>query len=209
MQQTCAIENNASDASWCLGGFHHALEPVIEPFLEKVDSALGVDGGKYTLEVYFQPGVVPTNGPPEVGPNGLCQVAFYGTHRDRCDGVCMDRSYSPPALALSAGRPYQKHIDDDPQLFFDGDRLKDRIYFRRYAASPIHTPCRDDMIGMLILTSMQDEPFPSSALDTLAFLATLVSNFLGAYCRCFEAHQRARPTNPATRELIPQAKQSL
>jgi hypothetical protein len=188
-QQTCTIEYSADRRAWCFGGFHRGLEPILRPFLDRLDVALGVRSGKFTLEVYFEPGIVSVSGREEVGRNGLCQVAFYGTHKNRCDGVCMDKVCSPAGMGYEAARAFTQHIEENRHVFFDGTKVREKVYFRRYAVCPINESCSNQMDGVLVLTSMQDEPFADNALETLAFLATLVSHYHSAYQRCFEMHQ--------------------
>lgn len=42
------------------------------------------------------------------------------------------------------------------------------------------------MIGVLVLTSMQEDSFAPDALEALNFTATLVTRFVADYRRCFE-----------------------
>ena len=53
--QTCQIELSPTSDAWCLGGFNNALWPILSPFTDNVDKALGVHGTRFSLEVYFTP----------------------------------------------------------------------------------------------------------------------------------------------------------
>ncbi len=189
--QTCNIEYDPGTEAWCLGGFNTGLNPVLAPFIEHSDTALGVVGKHFTLEAYFGPGLVPVRGTEEVGPNRLGQHYFSGTHVDRCAGVCLEPQCSPALQGIEAGAAFEQHIENNRQLFYSHDEPKESIYFRRYAVYPITEPCSREAIGVLVLTSMQDEPFADDVLDTMAFLETLVSNYLAAYRRCFDEHNES------------------
>jgi hypothetical protein len=188
-QQACGLEQHNPQA-WLFGAFCSRLAPIMAPFLEEIDSALGVKGMKWSLEVYFEPNTVSLHGREQVGPCGLAQHAFYSHLIDHCSGVCIEANCSAAKIGFDSERAFEQHISNNKERFFNGDKPKQSVYFRRYACTPIHEACSEFKIGVLVLTSMQDEPFAPDVLDTLAFLSTLVSFYLYDYQRCFSEHQQ-------------------
>lgn len=196
--QTCTIEEKAldhtlhghgtSETPWCLGGFCQGFMPVLKPFMDQIDVALGVKSMQFTLEAWFHDHVVSVEGAAESPKNGLTQHIYYGPHVDRCVSVCLDPNCSPCCLGALVDGAYEQHIRNNEQLFYEGHELKTDVYFRRFAVCPITWACSEDRIGTLVLTSMQDEPFADDVLDTMAFLATLIGNYHAAYEQCYNEY---------------------
>jgi hypothetical protein len=191
--QSCEIEYNPAADAWCLGGFSKGLLPILEPFLEQLDSTLGVRGPRYSVEVYFQQGTVPVDGCRNDCHRNLSQLAFYSPHVGNCQAVQMESKCSPAKIGYEAGKAFEQHIENNKQLFFENGKPLEAIYFRRYATCPISENCGERAEGVLVLTSMQDEQFADDVLDTLAFLSTIVSSYLAAYRRCYEKHKSKTP----------------
>ncbi len=183
--QTCTISGVLDEERWCHGGFHYGLAPILQPFIEQAEVAFGLSTRRFTLEAYFDQDRVPVRGRTEVCSSGLCQHFFFGEHVGRCAGVCLEACCSPAKLARDAGTAFEQHISSNQQLFFDGANPKSAVYFRRYAVVPITESCSDVPMGVLVLTSMQDEEFAPDILDTLKFISTLITHFHAAYWRCF------------------------
>jgi len=190
--QACEIEYSPSADAWCLGGFAKGLAPIIEPFMDQLDSTLGVRGNRFSVEVYFQRGTVPVQGCKNDCHRDLSQLAFYAPHVGNCIAVSgIPTKCSPAQIGFDAGKAFEQHIDECKHLFHENGAPIEQLYFRRYATCPINENCGDLAEGVLVLTSMQDEPFADDVLDTLAFLATITSSYLSAYRRCFELHNPA------------------
>ena len=202
--QTCSIEEEAYNHidstragsgrdPWCLGGFCQGLMPVLKPFIDRMDVTLGVKSMQFTLEAWFRENVVSVRGQVDQPKNGLIQHVYYGSHVDHCVGVCLEANRSPCCLGDKADKAYQQHIKNNEELFFEDGHPKDEIYFRQYAVCPITWSCSGERMGILVLTSMQDEPFADDVLDTMAFFGTLITNYHAAYEECYMKYSQRKP----------------
>ncbi len=187
--QTCSIQANNY---WCVGGYQAQLMPVLEPLLNDIDVALGVRSPRYSLEAYFLEGAVPTVNPHQRSYNSLFQHVFISPHRGNCSGVCLEKNCSPVTMALQSQIPFQQHIAQNEHLFFLNGAPKPCVYFRRFAACNIKALCSNTTIGVLVVTSIQDEPFAEDVLDTMEFFGTLIAQYTTTYQQCYWAREHER-----------------
>lgn len=170
------------DAHWCQSGFESGLGPIVDVIAKSVTTILGVTTSRYTIEMYAYPGYVSNEGAPKEH-NGL-HLWFFTSPTEQRSVTLLPPNESPAVLAATWGVPNQQHISESKALFFANDRPKPEIYFRRFATCPINEACSDNSMGVLVLTSMQDEEFAGDVLDTLQFLGSIMSNYVSAYCAC-------------------------
>ena len=48
----------------------------------------------------------------------------------------MPTKCSPAQIGFDAAKAFEQHIDSNKQLFYEGNKPLDSIYFSRYATSP-------------------------------------------------------------------------
>jgi hypothetical protein len=187
-KRTCSID------PWCESGFEEGLRHIINHFTQNIRTTLGVDSNKYTIEVHLDPQSV--EHPPHAhsicpGHNGLCLEFFTGHQVERTAPMSLTNN-SPVNLALAKCVPCEQHIAADRPLFYDGDAPKAEVYFRRYAALIFPWACSSESLGVIVLTSAQDEPFADDVLETLRFMGSLVANYVSSYGRCAAERAAAR-----------------
>ena len=56
---------------------------------------------------------------------------------------------------------------------------------------------------------MQDEPFAEDILDTLQFIASIVSNYVSAYNDCYSDHKRFAAVKDILNDLPAEKRESL
>jgi len=132
--------------------------------------------------------------------DGPVQEFFYSPNGlDPCAPVLKLGSRAPHRWGWKRGLPGYCHIENDKDLFYENGKPASTLYFRTFATVPVYLACAPQQIGLLVLTSMQTEPFAGDALDTLQFLASLVSQYVAAHNRCVEewsAWARAQQQTP-------------
>lgn len=176
--QACQINPTAPNA------FCNGFGPVIQRLVGNIRTTLGVTSNQFTIELYCDAGVI-SQGNPCGSPDGVIQELFYSPHGlDPCTPVMQLGARAPHRWARSRGLPGYCRIEDDKNLFYEGDKPAPGIYFRIFATVPVAQVCSPLQVGLLILTSMQTEPFSEDVLDTLQFLASLVSQYIAAHNRC-------------------------
>lgn len=180
---------------WCQAGFEAGLRPIIKVVLDNITTTLGVISTQYTIEVHIKPGYIIAEG--DLTRDFILRF-FYGLNV-RKDAPTRLENDSPARIGSVWDVPNQCHISENPAVFFENGSPKQRLYFRRFATSPITEPCSDIRMGVLVLTSMQDEPFAADVCDTLQFIASIVSNYVSAYCDCRAEYEQYM----AVRELLP------
>ena len=176
-RQTCFF---GGEEHWCQGGFQKELMPVVTPFLSEIRMTLGVSSESYTFEVYLEHGLVDCQQLDVVDELGL--MFFFGPPKndEMLPGGLTHNS--PVRLGWARRVPGEHSIESDRQLFYDGQKVCDEVYFRRYATVPITEICSDYQQGLLVLTSMQNEAFASDCIETLSFIAQLISHFYRCLC---------------------------
>jgi hypothetical protein len=109
--QRCQIEFYPDSDAWCLKGFWNGLMPILAPFIDNIDSTLGVRGHKFSIEVYFTQGTVPIRGCRNDCHRNLSQLAFFSPHVHNCTAVRMPTNCSPAQIGFDAGTAFEQHID--------------------------------------------------------------------------------------------------
>jgi hypothetical protein len=64
-------------------------------------------------------------------------------------------------------------------------------------------------MGVLVLTSTQDDPFADDVLETLQFVASIVSNFVSSFEECYTHSNRFKAVKAAIPLLDGDAKARL
>ena len=185
-------------AQWCQSGFEAGLRPILEVITANISTTLGVSSSRYTIEVPLLPDYM-SHIDFQEDQHGLCLRAFTSPTLQRTVADEVSSNESPAVLGVTWGVPNQQHISDTTALFFQNGSPKPQIYFRRFATCPITEACSDTQSGVLLITSMQDEPFADDILDTMQFIASIVSNYVSAYCECFMQSERYK----AAKEVVP------
>jgi hypothetical protein len=177
--QTCQINPTARNA-FCRG-----ISPIIRRMTKNVRITLGVPSNEFTIEIYCNDGVV-SQGNPCGATDGVKQEHFL-SHQgmDPCAAVRLGHR-SPYKWGLARMEPGICRITDDQNLFFVDGKPAPGVYFSRFATVPITQVCTSDIIGVLVLTSMQTEDFAGDVLDTLQFISTLISQYIAYHNRCVE-----------------------
>jgi hypothetical protein len=184
--QTCKIGLADSDSEWCKSGFEAGLHPIMETLLRNMHQVVGVRSSVYTVEVYLE-GRIQIDPQQDASEEPLKLCFFFGSSVDRgsVSGLLSSKA-SPAWSAFETNTPFSQHISSNTHLFYDGNVVKAGVYFRYFAATPLHEACSPNSlpIGAFLLTSMQDEPFSADVLDTMAFFASIISTFLYSYQGC-------------------------
>ncbi len=193
--QTCQLDPSAYDA------FSRGLMPIIQIVACSARQTLGVKHDSYTIELYclnpsgcepderranpisdekieastysgdIEPGLFYSSTGLSARLLNLMEMgsAFYWGWSRMVEGLC--------------------RVEDDPQ-FFDPSNSPDRpLHFRNLASVPVRMVCATDaldIIGVLVVTSMQTEPFDQSTLETLRFLSSIISQYYASHSRCVD-----------------------
>ena len=191
--ELCHIGSPTDDPLCKIATYENGLRPIIQHFIQSIGTTLGVTSHQFSLEVYLLPNVEVKL--EHADPCHLCDKMilqfYYSPRGDRCDQS--NFGYNSPAhLGMAKLIASEQHIDTDKPLFYTDGKVNPNVYFRRYATAPIKWPCSEDMpMGLIVLTSSQDEPFAEDALDTLKLMGSLISNFTNQYAMCIYQHRRA------------------
>jgi hypothetical protein len=189
--QTCQLE------AWCDHTFQDCLSPILAHILENTSTVLGVNGSRYTIEIYIQPERILCPCRDAEGKSETDKWLVYFSsptiRRDRVVVTSLSRLVNP---IFSQNVPKAQTIDDDRALFFDtGATRKGDVYFYRYAAHPVYEVCGPNPQGVIILTSEQREAFADDILDTLGFMSSLLARFIYSFNEC--ASKRMIAAGPA------------
>lgn len=178
--QTCQINPAARDA------FMRGVWPMIQRVATNIRTTLGVTSNEFTIELYCLDGVV-LGGSPCAVVDGVKQELFYSpVHHDPCAPMRLARR-APHQWGLARGSSGGEcRVEDDTNLFYHDGKPAAGLYFRRFATVPVMEVCSKNPVGVLVLTSKQAEPFSEDVLDTLQFLASLVTQYTASHNRCVE-----------------------
>jgi hypothetical protein len=184
--QTCQLNPLAANA------FPSGMHPIICSVVTNAQAVLGLTTNAFTIELYCAAQAV--NGAPTcTAIDELHQVYFFSPITvDPCKPIRLGRR-SPAAWGWQRAVSGTCRASDDPNVFYDGGQPPADSYFRSICTVPVHYPCSPETQGVLVLTSMQDEPFAEDVIDTLEFLSSLITQYIAAHNRCVEEWQmRAR-----------------
>ena len=209
-RKTCDLPREAPPRQddWCQQGFESGLRPIVDVIVANINTTLGVKSSRFTIEIHLQPWF-PRGVEDIEDHNDHCLRYFYGS-ADQAEQVGRLTNESPVRWGHTWDIPNQLHIQQDKNVFYENDVPKQNLYFQRFATCPISTACsEDDRMGVLVLTSMQDEPFAEDILDTLQFIGSIVSNYVSAYADCHSDHERFVAVRDALSDLPLKKRESL
>ncbi len=175
--QTCQIEPMGRDA------FVEGLHPIVSTISSDSHAVLGVTTNAFTLEVYCEDdALVVSESCASIGD--LKQEYFYSpVATDPCSAIRLGKR-SACAWGAHRGVPGTCRVSDDPAFFQENGQFPKDLYFRRLCTVPIFVVCGQDTCGLLVLTAMQDEPFATDVVETMQFIASLISQYIAAHNRC-------------------------
>jgi hypothetical protein len=199
--QTCRIVGNQPEP---IGA---GLSTIMQHLTCELSSALGVTSDEFTVEVYFDRKAIPA---PTVGGTGMIQAYLWSPRQISSDLPFRLGDKSPLEWGWLRNRPGQGDINTDKERFYADSQPHKDLYFYRFATVPIYQTCSTIQVGLLIVTSTQTTQFAPDILDTMQFMASLLSHYLAAHIRCFTEWQnsqkrKARAKKPAgnTTDLKP------
>jgi len=191
--QTCSMDAQASpDSHLCEQPLCKALEPIMAEFIKNIQVVFGVTSAHYSLEVYYAPHIIPRHDGLMVTHATGYEVAFFHGANVAKEQALKLGNNSPVLLGVNWNQPSQKHISYDQTLFYQNDQPLPDLYFRRFATHPIPLACSPEHVGLLVLTSGQDEEFARDVLDTMGFLTSMIANFVYRYEECLYRWQAVR-----------------
>jgi hypothetical protein len=180
--QMCFVDKEP----WCKGGYECELLPVFRSLSTAMRTTFGVTAEQYTFEVHIKPdSLAPCEHELDVH-NGLHLACFFSPQQVERVAPLALANESPARLGLVRNVPGIHRIDADKPLFYQGHDPKPQVYFRSYATVPLREVCSENTIGVLVLTSMQQDPFADDLLDNLNYLSSLISNFTYAFNQCID-----------------------
>lgn len=180
-KQTCEILN------WCENPFQTEFDPVVQQIRDHIQTNLGVTDGRYTIELYCDVGMVETCPNQKCGRSRIAemeQVYFYSSQQIDAKSAAALGNRSPAAVARLKDVPTTYHINEQPDIYLDRGEPRNDVYFRRFATVPVKVVCSQKSMGVLVLTSMQEQTFSPNVLDSLQFLSTIATNFVNSYNMC-------------------------
>ncbi len=182
--EVCRIQNE-----WCQNGFAKELEPIIALINNDAKTTLGVKHDVYTLEVFCDQGMVEAC--RDAGDRARMRVEqlellYFASTRVPQTKISVLGRRAPAAIARHQDTPMTKTLAQAPEAYLENGQPRDDVYFQQFAAVPIKFVCSDESQGVLVLTSMQNEPFASDVLDSLEFIAAIVTQFISEYNACIQ-----------------------
>lgn len=178
--------------------FWEGLCPIVGEFTASMWTVLGCTSNRYTIEAYFE---YEPEGGTHHSLSGNSMVFFASPTVYPEQAIQLDNRH--PAILnwhTGVGRD-QNEISNLPSYYFpDGKRDPD-LYFNRYAVVSIPTQCQSGRLGLLVLTADQEEPFAANVLDTLDFLATIVSAYHTKHEDCLEKHETYNEIQALRKEM--------
>jgi hypothetical protein len=175
--QTCQINPLDHD------GFAQGIRTLMTPIISDPRSVLGIESNNFTIEVYCRPDAVQANVNCAAIAGYRQDYFFTGSSVNPCDPIRL-AARSPCAWAIQRAVPGTCRPTSDPNFFMGPPASPPDCYFNIIAAVPIYLVCSKTMIGVFIVTSQQDEPFADDVLDTMQFLASLISQYIASHNRC-------------------------
>ena len=197
---------------WCSQGFETNLKPIIDHFTADISTTLGVSSNRFTLEIYFYEDAIIDwfNCPSHLsellylGNHCGCLGFFFSSQQaSRISALNLVRSNRSPAiLGTIENVPAVHCITDHPGVFLDHGQPNSEVCFHRYATVPFNWACADNnnRLGIIVLTSLQDDPFSEDLLDVLGFLGSLVANYVSCYNACSSNSKDAKRKADAKRK---------
>lgn len=192
---------------WCQEGFEIGLKPIVDVVLENIMTTLGVRSTQFTFEIHIYPeyidGVEPI---PE--HNGFC-LRFFSSPIYQRTVVQRLTNNAPCRLGEAWDIPNQQHIADSRALFYENDMPSADVYFRRFATCPITESCSETRMGVLVVTSMQDDSLAADVLDTMQFVSSIISNYVSAFSECYSDREQLNAVRAIIGKLQPEDREEL
>ncbi len=188
--------------AWCSNGYEAGLNPIVKQFASDISTTLGVTSNQFTIEIYIELGGIeeltctpdPSNEIYLPYGNSYMKLAYFFSPQQTDRRAVEALGHNLPAiLGAAEDVPAIHKISEYPGVFLQDGKPLPHVYFRRFATVPMNWVCSDMRLGIVVLTSMQEDDFSEDVLDTLQFLASLVSNYHSSYNKCvFENRERQR-----------------
>ena len=190
---TCALN---LPYSWCESGYTNGLKPIIDNITANITSTIGITSNRFTLEIYYTiDGIADWQTCNEMSNslvgmgNNMMILGYYFDSQQGSRNAAVNLLYSnrsPAILGTTENVPTLHQISDHPGVFMVAGKRHPDVYFNRYATVPFNFACSDtnNRLGIIVLTSMQENPFSDDALDLLGFLGSLVANYTIKYNEC-------------------------
>jgi hypothetical protein len=162
--------------------FPDGLRPIVEKFTASMWTVLGCTSNQYTIEAYFEsePGFDAQS--PSLSGHPM---VFFSSPIAQPNQAIQLGNRHPAMLNWHAGVGRDTNeISHLPANFFRDGKRDPVLYFNRYADLTIPTQCQSGRLGLLVLTAEQELPFAANVLDTLDFLATIVSAYTTKHWDC-------------------------
>lgn len=175
--QTCQIDVRNPDA------FTRGIHPIVAKLVADPHLLLGVKSNEFTIELYCKPECLHgTRQWAIIG--GLRQQYFFNIMGvDPCAPIRLGNR-SPCMWGWNRGVPGVCNADDDVNFFGSGGQTLSSLYFRNVCTVPVYQVCSPNIIGVLVLTSRQEDPFASDVLETMQFISSLISQYIASHNRC-------------------------
>lgn len=180
--QTCQLNPTAP------GAFRIGLLPIIQKVAASAQKVLGVKSEHFTIEIYCLDYCI--KGPQDEGFDQCVGEyvglgLFYSSSGVDSQGLNLMNAGSPYQWGWNRGIAGTCCISEDKLMFYCGDTPKPDLHFRNFATVPIPEVCSPQVnIGLVVVTSMQAEPFDRETLETMQFLASVVSQYISSHLRC-------------------------
>ena len=163
--------------------FCRGMHPVIEPLILDIRTALGITTNAFTIELYCREGTV-SHVTECHSPTNLRQEYFYSPVSV---GPCVPYSLgnrAPHEWGIRRSVAGICRVHDDTNLFYENGKPCSSLYFRTFCTIPVYAVCTTNIIGVLVVTSMQEEALAVDALEVLQFIASLISQYIASHNRC-------------------------
>ena len=178
-QQSCHLQTTACS-------FADGLRPIIGKITASMWTALGCTSNRYTIEAYFDVWHESESDGSLLKLPGGYGLMFFASPAFTSQQVVELGNHHPVVLMnwRAGTAPDTVDIANFPgQYFSDGKRIPS-LYFNRCAVVSIPAQCESDSLGLLVLTADQEAPLASNVLDTLGFVATIISVYFTKHEDC-------------------------
>ncbi|MDX1966950.1 MAG: hypothetical protein SFV23_07255 [Planctomycetaceae bacterium] len=175
-------------------GIGPGLKRIMEQFSCGLPPALGITSSEYTFEVYFEISAIADTDDSQFERNTstnvvnqsalLFPVYFYSTRFVDAELPFELKEKSPLSWGWGRHHSGQATLEDDRERFLSSGKPLEGTYFHRFATVPVRWACSDEQAGIFIVTSMQRDPFADDVIETMKFVASLLSQYHSAYNRC-------------------------
>ncbi|MEX1042810.1 MAG: hypothetical protein WDZ51_19410 [Pirellulaceae bacterium] len=176
---------------WCENGFSEELEPILAIIKSDIQTILGVCHPQWTLEVFCDFDAVEycpkkeTDLRPHIEP---LELVYHASERNvTSDAIIELGSRSPAFVSRQHNIAMEKTLGELKELYLFDGKVRGDVYFRRWASVPIFVICQEESQGVLVLTTMQEEPLADDVLDSLEFIAAIVTQFISEFNQCLRS----------------------